>query len=126
LPRKITLHGGAMIALDKNQRNPEIFLSPNLMFIQQANFQQVMAGMYLNKGPLVGGLWYRHASKNAESLILLLGIQHNIFKFGYSYDFTLSAMNLNRTHGAHEISLGMQFFCKENKNKNRTINCPSF
>jgi type IX secretion system PorP/SprF family membrane protein len=126
LPRKLTFHGGAMIPFNKNKRNSENFFSPNLMFIQQGQFQQVMVGLYANKGPLVGGMWYRQTSKNTESLILLLGIQHNIFKFGYSYDFTLSALNLNRTYGAHEISLGIQFFCNQNKNKNRTINCPSF
>lgn len=123
LPRKYTLHGGVVIPLDG--RTGESNLSPNILYMSQGPFQQFLAGLYLSKGPLVGGLWYRHTPENPDAMIALIGIQHQIFKFGYSYDITVSKLGM-KTYGAHEFSLGLQFYCKPKKKKYRTISCPSF
>ena len=56
---------------------------------------------------------------------LIRGIQNPNFKFGYSYDITVSRLT-NATAGAHEISFAMQLECKPKKKRYRTINCPSF
>jgi len=82
-------------------------------------------GIYFKKGPLVGGLWYRNAYRNPDSFIGLIGFQHGIFKFGYSYDITISRLS-NATAGSHEISCGFQFACKKPKIKYRLESCPSF
>lgn len=119
LPRKITAHAGAVIPLDG--RNGESSLSPNVLFQKQQDFQQLNLGLYLTKGPIVGGLWYR----NQDSFILLLGFQQDLFKFGYSYDVTVSKLS-NATAGSHELSFAMQFECKPKKRKFRTVSCPSF
>jgi type IX secretion system PorP/SprF family membrane protein len=123
LPRKYTFHGGAVIPLDG--RNGESSISPNLLYMRQQDFQQLLTGLYANKGPMVGGIWYRHAFSNPDAMILLFGVQQDIFKFGYSYDITISKLGM-RTYGAHEFSFGLQFYCKPKKKKFRTINCPSF
>lgn len=60
------------------------------------------------KGPFVAGLWYR----NSDAVIAVVGIQNNNFKFGYSYDVTISKLAGN-TAGSHEISLQIQFECKK-------------
>ena len=46
--------------------------------------------VYVNRGPMVGGLWARHSLKNVDSFILMVGLIQDSFKFGYSYDITLS------------------------------------
>ncbi|MBI2269425.1 MAG: type IX secretion system membrane protein PorP/SprF [Bacteroidetes bacterium] len=120
LPMKITAHAGAVIPLDI-AKDAETSISPNILYMKQQDFQQILLGIYLNKGPVVGGLWYR----NQDSFIALLGFQKDVFKFGYSYDLTVSKLT-NITAGSHEASMTLQFACKPKKKKFRTISCPSF
>lgn len=116
LPRKYTGHAGAMFKLDN-----DVTISPNLLFQAQQDFRQLLLGLYVTKGALTGGLWYR----DRDSFVILAGVQHGIFKFGYSYDVTISKLT-NATAGSHELSLGMNFYCKKPKPKYRPGNCPSF
>ncbi len=118
LPLKITGHAGAIIPLEKGN---ESYISPNILFQQQAKFTQLNLGMYFVKGAFVGGLWYR----NSDAFIALVGVQTDHLKIGYSYDVTVSKLASN-TAGAHEVSLQMQFECRPKKKKYRTISCPSF
>jgi type IX secretion system PorP/SprF family membrane protein len=119
LPMKYTAHVGALIPLGGHYGESSI--SPNLLFQKQQDFQQLNLGVYFSKGPIVGGLWYR----NQDSFILLIGFQQDLFKFGYSYDVTVSKLT-NATAGSHELSFQMQFQCKPKKKKFRTVSCPSF
>ena len=121
LPRKYTVHGGVNIPLTTQSRGPKTYISPNLIAQLQDNAMQINLGMYLSRGPLITGLWYRYN----ESVIALLGFQTGIMKFGYSYDITVSKLT-NTTAGSHEISLGFQFECKPRRRSFRTISCPSF
>jgi len=122
LPMKITAHAGASIPLSRKTRfNDPAKISPNILFQQQQDFRQINIGMYFQKSPFVAGLWYR----NKDAFIALVGIQQGLFKFGYSYDVTVSRLT-NTTGGAHEISVSMQVDCKPKKKRFRTINCPSF
>ena len=119
LPMKYTGHAGAVIPL--GGKYSESSISPNILFQKQQDFQQLNLGIYITKGPIVGGVWYR----NADSFILLVGFQQDLFKFGYSYDVTISKLT-NAPAGSHELSFQMQFQCKPKKKKFRTISCPSF
>lgn len=123
LPRKYTFHGGVVIPT--GGRSVEANISPNVLYMVQQNFQQFLLGLYVTKGPMVGGLWYRHTPSNPDAMIVLLGVEQGIFKFGYSYDVTVSKLGV-KTWGAHEFSLGLQFYCKPKKKRFRTISCPSF
>jgi len=118
LPAKFTVHGGAMIQLE--QRG-DSYLSPNVLFQQQAKFSQLNLGLYYMKGVFVAGLWYR----NEDAVIALIGLQGKQIKFGYSYDVTISKLAGN-TAGSHELSLQIQFNCKKGKPKYRLISCPTF
>lgn len=119
LPMKFTGHAGAVIPL--GGRYSESSISPNILYQKQGDFEQLNLGIYFTKGPIVGGAWYR----NRDSFILLLGFQQDLFKFGYSYDVTVSKLT-NATAGSHELSFQMQFECKPKKKKFRTVSCPSF
>jgi type IX secretion system PorP/SprF family membrane protein len=118
LPMKITAHAGAMVPLEKGN---ESYISPNILFQKQQDFQQLNLGLYVVRGPIVGGLWYR----NQDAFILLIGFQKDQFKMGYSYDVTVSRLG-NATAGSHEISFQLQFQCKPKHKKFRTVSCPSF
>ena len=122
LPMKITGHAGAVIPLTNSRYSEnDASISPNIMFQQQGNFQQLNMGLYVSKGPIVAGVWYR----NKDSFITLIGFQTNVFKFGYSYDVTVSKLT-NATAGSHEVSFTLQFPCRKRRPRFRTISCPSF
>jgi type IX secretion system PorP/SprF family membrane protein len=139
LPRKYTVHAGAMLPVGDTygtsyrgrlNKDEGTYVSPNILFQQQASFNQLNVGMYVLHSPIVGGLWYRgnfggDNFLSSDSFIALIGLQRGIFKFGYSYDVTVSALS-NATGGSHELSLGFQFECRPKKKRFRAINCPSF
>ncbi len=120
LPRKYTVHAGGIIPF-KPRKPEEGSISPNILFQQQQNFTQLNLGLYVTKGAFVGGLWYR----NQDAFILLIGVQSDMFKMGYSYDITISKLSSN-TAGSHELSMTFQFDCRPKRRRFRTISCPSF
>jgi len=120
LPMKITGHVGAIIPLD-DSRDASTYISPNILYQQQQDFRQLNIGLYVAKLPLVGGIWYR----NNDSFILLVGLQQGVFKFGYSYDVTVSKLS-NVSGGSHELSMGLQFPCHPKKKRFRPVKCQKF
>lgn len=125
LPRRFTVHGGLVIPLD-DKREPDATFSPNILIMSQGKFSQVNVGFYINKGPLVAGLWFRQTVPNSDALIALIGFRQGDFKFGYSADFTVSNL---RSAGktAHELTATYQF-CNERVKRRtyRTLKCPGF
>lgn len=119
LPMKLTGHAGATLPI--GDKGSQTFISPNVLFQKQQDFQQLNLGLYFTKGSMVAGLWYR----NQDSFIAVIGFQQHFFKIGYSYDVTVSKLT-NATAGSHEISFSLQFECKPKKKKFRLVSCPSF
>jgi type IX secretion system PorP/SprF family membrane protein len=106
-----TVHSGMMIDLHNGvNRNDagSISLSPNIVYVQQGNFHQLNAGMYVNMFPMVWGLWVRENFENTDGVIMSLGFQQKRYKIGYSFDLTLSQLSM-RSGGAHEISITWMF-----------------
>lgn len=122
LPRKYTFHAGGIIPITGNDEGPS--LSPNILVQSQQSFLQMNIGVYFTQNPIILGAWYRLTRENGDAFIALAGFQTGIFKFGYSYDYTVS--QLGRTGGSHEVSLGIQFECQPRKEKFKTVNCPAF
>ena len=81
--------------------------------------------MVIEKSPIIAGIWYRHTFENPDGVIFLLGIKQKRFKFGYSYDLTLSKLK-GTTGGAHEVSLAILVGCNKKRNKPGAIKCPEF
>lgn len=119
LPMKYTGHAGAVVPLDG--RYGESNISPNIIYQQQQDFRELNLGVYITKGPIVGGLWYR----NADAVVALVGFQQDMVKMGYSYDITVSKLGIV-TAGSHEISFQLLFKCRGKRPKFRTVSCPSF
>lgn len=118
--RKYTLHAGMNIPF--NERYPEEgSISPNILYMRQGGAEQLLFGLYGKRGPFVAGLWYR----NRDAFIVLVGLQTEKFKFGYSYDITTSDLG-TRPGGSHEVSIGYQFECIQKRPKHRNPPCPVF
>jgi type IX secretion system PorP/SprF family membrane protein len=125
LPTKITAHIGGNFALSR-YRNSVTTISPNFLYQKQQDFQQFNYGIYVNRGPVVGGLWARNSLKNFDSFIVMLGLVQESFKFGYSYDITVSNLKNSNTLGAHELSFTLFMPCRSKSKSFNTISCPQF
>lgn len=124
LPLKITAHGGASIPVNDGS----LFISPNVLYQKQGDFNQLNSGLYISKGPIVLGGWYRYAFENGDALIGMIGVKIGTMKIGYSYDYTTSALRGSDAN-AHEFSLTFGLMQSEKGNpaaKYRILNCPSF
>ncbi|PCJ67655.1 MAG: hypothetical protein COA58_00535 [Bacteroidetes bacterium] len=127
VPRRYTVHSGLVIPLD-GRKNPESSISPNVLFMLQNKFTQMNIGFYYNKGPLVTGLWFRQTFGefgNSDALIALVGFRKDKFKFGYSFDLTVSDARA-AAPGSHEISAGIEWCAKKPSRKYRPMSCPDF
>jgi type IX secretion system PorP/SprF family membrane protein len=129
LPMKLTGHFGWKIPLTAAGRNrlrpSDPILSPNFLFMQQGVYQQLNYGLYFQQQPFVLGLWYRHSLQGSDAVIALVGFEYDKFKFGYSYDITVSDLGA-ASGGAHEISMGLKFNCPQRRVRLNEISCPSF
>jgi len=128
LPMKYTVHAGAVIPIEKKSKDNDARLSPNVLYRRQGEFQQLNLGMYVSKGPLVAGIWFRgllFGQTYRDAFIATVGIQTDVVRFGYSYDITISELTPS-TGGSHEVSLGIYFECLQKKKRFRPITCPTF
>lgn len=143
LPPEILIHGGYRFEIgehttidQKNDNNNTLMLALN--YKKQARFNQMDVGIYYTKHQLVLGVWYRGLPffkptplyRNNDALIFLIGISYDRYKFGYSYDYTVSKLSNNISKGSQEVSVAFQM-CSASKNKFRKkkyplIVCPKF
>jgi hypothetical protein len=107
---------------------------PTLLYKSQGKFDQLDVGMYFINEPVMVGIWYRGLPiknyagyANNESIIFMAGLNYQRLSFCYSFDLTLSALSINNTRGAHEISLIYEWNIPYKNRKNaRPLPCPSF
>ena len=125
-PRRYTAHIGSVIPLDKRKVNGSTF-SPNALFMAQGQFTQMNMGFYMNRGPLVTGLWFRQTfgeALNSDALIALVGFKKDRFKFAYSYDLTVDSKRW-AARGSHEISAVIEWCGKRPKRNYKPLVCPT-
>ncbi len=105
LPFRFSMHGGVQINLDRgNKKDRGSFITPNVLFVKQADFAQLNVGAYTGIKRFFLGGWYRHAWGNPDALIFSAGVRTGVFKIGYSFDYTVSELSVN-TGGSHEIGI---------------------
>lgn len=129
LPMKMTINAGANFLMNKfaGTSKPATYISPNLIYMNHGPFSQLNLGAYVNREPFTAGIWYRQSGANGDAVILLGGIQTKNFRFGYSYDITVSRLR-QATTGTHEISVGVMLdkYTRPSKKKIERIKCPAF
>lgn len=122
LPIRLSLHGGAQFIIKEgNKHQPSTFISPNILLLKQGDQGQVNVGAYYSMGLIFAGGWYRHAFGNTDAAIAMVGVQYDVLKIGYSFDFTMSELSA-ATGGAHEISLVINLDNSDNLRKRRHAN----
>ncbi len=127
LPIRYTVHAGGIIKTSRN-RYEENTISPNALFMMQRNFTQLNVGFYMNKGPLVTGLWFRQTFGNyntSDAIIMLVGFRKDRFKFGYSYDFTVSD-GRSAIPSSHEVSATIDWCVPPGAKPFKPLKCPEF
>ena len=126
IPIKYSIHAGAIIPF-KVHRLDNFYLSPNVLFIRQKNFNQINIGFLLNVKIIYGGFWFRHNIKNADAVIALVGLKKGIFRIGYSYDITVSKL-AKATGGSHELTMtfniGKDDSSLNPRSRNGILTCP--
>ncbi|TXB63665.1 type IX secretion system membrane protein PorP/SprF [Vicingus serpentipes] len=135
LPLKTSIHGGYKFLIDEGYGDDE---GSNIMvtfnYKKQQYWNQLDLGVYYNKNVLVLGAWYRgipfiknYSISDNDAIVLLAGIDNKGFKFAYSYDITLSKLEINNSGGSHELSLIYEYPYKKKKRKKRHfVPCAKF
>ncbi len=127
LPRRLTVHAGMQLPLDNWKREPNTFLSPNILVMRQSKFTQVNFGAYLIKNFFIAGLWWRQTAPNPDALIALVGVKQEGLKIGFSYDLTVSNAR-TASPGSFELSaiVELKKYDQRKKKKWRKLSCPDF
>jgi type IX secretion system PorP/SprF family membrane protein len=128
IPLMLSMQFGTQIDFNKgNKRNSDSFISPNVLIVKQGDFGQVNAGAYISSSFVFGGVWYRYSWTNADAAVFMVGVQSGILKIGYSYDYTVSALEAYSGGGAHEIAVSFRFdqsdYFKSRAKKYKSIDC---
>jgi type IX secretion system PorP/SprF family membrane protein len=134
---KFTAHLGGKITIVQKMKDEnnfgDIYLHPNVIFMSQGAFHYLHEGFYFNFYPFTIGAWLRHNCKNLDAFIVSCGVEYRLIRIGYSYDFNLT--KLERTGGAHEVSLQFIIPCdpdrtskslKKARAKMAPMDCPLF
>ncbi|WP_044117773.1 PorP/SprF family type IX secretion system membrane protein [Alkaliflexus imshenetskii] len=117
LDRKYVVFGGANIWTEQRRRvGLDRAFATSFRFQRQSTFNQLDLGFYWFNNPIEVGIWYRGLPifgevknrLNHDAVILLMSYKYGPFRFGYSYDITVSNLAL-QSAGAHEISLIFEF-----------------
>lgn len=128
IPLMVSMQFGTQIDFNKgNKRKSGSFISPNVLIVKQGDFGQVNAGAYISSSFVFGGVWYRYSWTNADAAVFMIGVQSGVFKLGYSYDYTVSALQAYSGGGAHEIAVSFRFdqseYFKSKTKKYNSIDC---
>lgn len=134
--RKYSLHGGYRLRIKKNYKLSKTEAVFAFNYKAQGYFDQLDIGGYLELDPFVFGLWYRNLPlksngegyANHDAVNVVFGIHAGQYKFGYSYDITVSQLGIGQSSGSHELSLSYAWANKRDSrlSKRRIIPCAKF
>lgn len=134
--RRYSLHGGYRLKLRKKFKHSRTYAVAAFNYRAQGDFDQLDAGAYLELDPFVFGIWYRslpiksnrEGYFNHDAINMVVGFHAGSYKFGYSYDITVSPLNVGQSAGSHELSLSYAWANKRDPrlSKRRIIPCAKF
>lgn len=138
LPRQFNMHGGYRFKLRSGGmvRKDQQSIVAAFNYRAQGKFDQLDIGAYYERDPIFAGLWYRGLPvksyqpgyANNDAIAVLVGFKVGDWRFGYSYDITLSRLALN-SGGAHEITTIFELADKRKKRsmaRRRVVPCAKF
>ncbi len=104
LPVRASVQGGFFIPLRDLGITSLASINPVFNYIRQRQARQLEAGAIWHSDIVQLGILYRQVKQNADALIFSLGMERDMFRIGYSYDFTLSQLS-GATGGTHELGV---------------------
>lgn len=117
IPIRFSMHAGTQISFESdNKYVPRAFLSPNILFVRQADITQLNVGTLIGFRSFFTGIWYRHAFSNPDALIFSVGVRSDRFRISYSYDMTVSELAVQNGGGSHEVGVVIDFGGGKSKN----------
>lgn len=140
LPREFKLHAGYKYLFNEEDVQETKAGNDALTFTfnykHQASFNQLDIGIYYTHRIVQLGFWYRGIPfrrpeiyyRGNDALVSLFGISFEKYRFGYSFDLTISKLSNRRSKGSHELSIAYQMcnLKKVKKKKADLISCPKF
>ena len=124
LPMRFAVNGGYEFDFTPPYSDEtNAYITPDVLYVNQASFTQLNVGVQGGYGVLSGGLAYRYDFTNPDAFIVLAGVQIGALKLTYSYDITVSDLK-GQTGGSHEVSLILNFFDKNKANQVKSLDCP--
>jgi hypothetical protein len=128
VPLNFVLHFGANLPIKhKQQIHYNIWISPNVLLVNQGKSYQAEATFLTGISIMYFGLGYRNVIYNSDAVIGYVGIKKGKIRVGYSYDYTISQL-ANKTGGTHELSFTFNWTGDDNSlnpKKNRGyVPCP--
>lgn len=121
LPRRYTIQTGMNLPLSKSKYSSSS-ISPCLLIMRQREFTQVSFGFFANRGPLLLGALVRQTAANSDAMMFMTGFKTGKFKFGYSFDFTISQGH-QALKGSHEISAIIEWNT-HTRSRSQQLYCP--
>lgn len=111
LPIRLSAMAGYRIpiGITRYGQKSDFAIVPNLLVVKQTSLGQVNLGAIMELKSFNVGLYYRNGFRNPDAIIVSAGFDTGQFRFGYSYDATISKLGLS-TGGSHEISLSVVFY----------------
>ncbi|HEX2616916.1 MAG TPA: type IX secretion system membrane protein PorP/SprF [Flavobacteriales bacterium] len=138
VPKKFSMQGGYRIKVSSpviKKHAQSVVMAFN--YRAQEKFDQLDFGAYFERDPVYGGLWYRGLPlfksyapgyNNNDAIAVVIGFKLADWRFGYSYDITISRLAVN-TGGAHELTAVYELANKRKKKamaKRRVVPCAKF
>ena len=138
LPRQFNMHGGYRFKLRSGgmvRKNQQSIVAA-FNYRAQEKFDQLDIGAYYERDPIFAGLWYRGLPlksyqpgyANNDAISVLVGFKAGDWRFGYSYDITISRLAMN-SGGAHEITTILELADRRKKRsmaRRRVVPCAKF
>ncbi|MCS6934589.1 MAG: PorP/SprF family type IX secretion system membrane protein [Chitinophagales bacterium] len=114
VPMRLAAHfGGNILIRHRKDMLYNIWLSPNVIFINQGRALQVQGTFLTGISFAYFGMGARHSIYNMDAVIAHLGFKKGKFRVGYSYDYTVSKL-INRTGGTHELTFTFNWSGEDN------------
>ena len=98
---------------DRWELEPSLYLESDA-----ASTQYDFSCLAINKNSYWGGLGYR----GKDAIMILLGVEYQGFRIGYSYDWTTSKLKKAGSMGSHEIMLNYQLKIEAKPSKTKYKN----
>jgi type IX secretion system PorP/SprF family membrane protein len=126
VPIRYTVHTGMIIPVSNQaDQNKAVNVWPNVLYMQQSMFNQLNLGIYINRGPLIAGTYFRQNSVNSDAFIVLIGMRLPKLRIGVSYDATVSDARPGAKQ-SYEFSLAFELRKRDRKKSVKQIRCPDF